>query len=185
VSPEAQTLALAKEVMDILAARGVRTAVIGAVAVAIHGYPRGTEDLDLATNTSLETLREVASELEARRCIVKVGEPDPQDSLGGVLTITRDNADPVQLVNYQNPFRPGSGALAVEALESATSAVLGPLAVVDLPHLIALKLYAGGAKSQLDVVELLARNPSADRAKIQDVCARFGLATQWDAVCSW
>lgn len=49
------------------------------------------------------------------------------------------------------------------------------LPVVDLPHLIALKLYAGGRKSELDVLELLARNPAASRDEIVETCARFGL----------
>jgi hypothetical protein len=54
------------------------------------------------------------------------------------------------------------------------------LAVVDLAHLIALKLYAGGPKSMLDVTELLARNPDAHRNAIRAVCERFGLAQEWD-----
>jgi len=179
VSPEEQTLALANEVADTLAARGAKSAVIGAIAVAIHGYPRSTQDVDLATTTDLAILREVASELQTRGCIVRLGEPDHEDPLGGVLTVVRGDADPVQVVNYANPFFPGSGALAKEAIESAVQK-LGPLAVVDLSHLIALKLYAGGAKSKLDVVELLARNATADRGAIANVCARHGLQTEWD-----
>jgi hypothetical protein len=37
----------------------------------------------------------------------------------------------VQVVNYQNPFRPGSGALAEEAIGTA---MLGALPVVDFAH---------------------------------------------------
>lgn len=45
-----------------------------------------------------------------------------------------------------------------------------------------MKLYAGGMKSKADVVELLARNPDADRDAVVDVCARFGLADAWRAL---
>jgi hypothetical protein len=179
VSIEEQTLALANDVADSLAARGAKSAVIGAIAVAIHGYPRSTQDIDLATATTLTVLRQVASDLQARGCVVRLGEPDDDDPLGGVLTAVRGDADPVQVVNYANPFRPGSGALAAEAVESAVQK-LGSLYVVDLPHLIALKLYAGGAKSKLDVVELLASNPAADRDAIAEVCAKHGLRTEWE-----
>jgi hypothetical protein len=175
-------MALADEIASALASRNVRTAVIGAVAVAVHGYPRATEDVDLAAATDLATLRIVGDEFAAQGCTVRLGEPDAEDSLGGV-TIVRDDTDPVQVVNYANPFRPGSGALAGEAIDSATAGSIGSLAVVDLPHLVALKLYAGGAKSKLDIVELLVRNSEAHHEQIRTVCARFGLEGEWDELC--
>ena len=46
---------------------------------------------------------------------------------------------------------------------------------VPLPHLVALKLYAGGTKSLADIVELLSRNPDADVAAIRDLCQRWRL----------
>jgi hypothetical protein len=183
VSRETRTLAVADEVAAELAKHQVPTAVIGAVAVAIHGFPRATDDLDFATSTDQEVLSAVAAALRNAGHDITLGEPDADDSLGGVLTISHDDADPVQVVNYQNPFRPGSGALAEEAIRTATPALLGSLAVVDLAHLIALKLYAGGAKSKLDVVELLAANPDAKRDDIRAVCTRFGLEGEWEEVC--
>lgn len=44
------------------------------------------------------------------------------------------------------------------------------LRIVPLPHLVALKLYAGGAKSRADIVELLSRNPDANMSAIRDLC---------------
>lgn len=49
-----------------------------------------------------------------------------------------------------------------------------PFKVVDLAHLIALKLYAGGNKSKSDVIELLEHNTDADLDEIRAVCGRFG-----------
>jgi len=83
-----------------------------------------------------------------------------------VLTVTGEDFDPVQVVNFLNPLsrrrNPGS-----EAVRTATAgAVAGsPLRLVTLPYLIALKLYAGGYKSRLDVLELLTRNPDASEAR--------------------
>ena len=175
------TLELAKEIVDCCAGHGIKTAIIGAVAVAVHGYPRSTHDLDLAAAADLRALRGAATDLEAKGCIVVFGEPDFDDPLGGVLTISRGDADPVQIVNYANPFQPGTGALAQEAIQNATI-LLESLPVVELPYLIALKLYAGGAKSKLDVVELLDRNPSADREAIAVLCKRYGLDEDWNAL---
>lgn len=37
------------------------------------------------------------------------------------------------------------------------------------------KLYAGGMKSKADIVELLNRNPDADRDEIRMLCQRYRL----------
>jgi len=50
-----------------------------------------------------------------------------------------------------------------------------PLKIVPIPHLIALKLYAGGHKSKADIIELLARNPDLEFDEVRSVCARYGL----------
>jgi hypothetical protein len=62
-----------------------------------------------------------------------------------------------------------------DALRTAT-ATLRPgsrLKLVPLPQLVALKLYAGGLKSEADVLELLARNPEADLDEMRKVCKRY------------
>ena len=46
---------------------------------------------------------------------------------------------------------------------------------MPLPHLVALKLYAGGLKSRSDIVELLAFNPTADIARIRGLCEKWRL----------
>jgi hypothetical protein len=49
------------------------------------------------------------------------------------------------------------------------------LKLVPLPHLIALKLYAGGHKSQADIVELLVRNPDLDLNAVRSLCLKYRL----------
>ncbi len=50
-----------------------------------------------------------------------------------------------------------------------------PLEIVPIPHLIALKLYAGGHKSTADIIELLVRNPDLELDEVRSVCARYAL----------
>ena len=50
-----------------------------------------------------------------------------------------------------------------------------PLKIAPIPHLIALKLYAGGHKSKADIIELLVRNPDLELDEVRSVCARYGL----------
>ena len=49
------------------------------------------------------------------------------------------------------------------------------LKLIPLPHLIALKLYAGGTKSRADVLELLMRNPELDVAGVRELCCSYRL----------
>jgi hypothetical protein len=64
-----------------------------------------------------------------------------------------------------------------EAVRASTLSVRAgsPLKLVPLPHLIALKLYAGGHKAKSDIVELLARNPDLDVESVRKLCRSYRL----------
>jgi hypothetical protein len=96
--------------------------------------------------------------------------PDEQDALGRVLDVIRDGAL-VQIVNYANPFRATTRA-AHDAIANAELVIDG-LRIAPLPELVALKLYAGGRKSENDVIELLHRNPE-QLETIRNACVRHG-----------
>lgn len=175
---------VAEELSALLEKRGVRVALIGAAAMAVHGYARATEDIDLATHTDpFSVLREVESEARARGFSVELNLPDADDPLGGVLRVSGEDFSTIDVVNYLNPYRSGADALAREAIAKAAVPADGScrLPVVDVPHLVALKLYAGGLKSAADVAELLQRN----RGRVEEVravCATFGLTQDLERV---
>jgi len=167
-----EVIRAAEEVTGILESRGVGALVIGAVALAAHGYVRFTEDLDLGVNTDLGTLIQVADALQTAGFEVELREPDGQDPRGGVVDI-RGPFGLIQIVNYGGRFPAvidGGLAAADTVIRSGSR-----LRIVPLPHLVALKLYAGGTKSRADIVELLARNPDADMAAIRDLCQNWRL----------
>ncbi len=162
----------AEEVAEILESRGVGAVVIGAVALAAHGYVRFTEDLALGVNTDLGTLSRVAEALRTAGFEVQVREPDGEDPLGGVVDV-RGPFGLVQIVNYGGRF-----PAVIDGGLAAADTVIRPgsrLRIVPLPHLVALKLYAGGTKSRADIVELLSRNPDADMGAIRDLCQGWRL----------
>ena len=167
-----EVIRAAEEVAEILESRGVGAVVIGAVALAAHGYVRFTEDLDLGVNTDLGTLSRVAEALRTAGFEVQVREPDGEDPLGGVVDV-RGPFGLVQIVNYGGRF-----PAVIDGGLAAADTVIRPgsrLRIVPLPHLVALKLYAGGTKSRADIVELLSRNPDADMAAIRDLCPGWRL----------
>jgi hypothetical protein len=53
-----------------------------------------------------------------------LAEPDAEDPLGGVLTVEASGADPIQIVNYVNPYRLGSGAPAARACRAVLASAL-------------------------------------------------------------
>ena len=179
---EERTLEIAERVSQVLEEHGAPCALIGAMALAAHGYPRMTEDVDLATATDpFGVLRKVADALRSEGFSVELSEPDAQDPLGGVLTVESKGADPVQVVNFLNPLSTGP-SLGADAVASATAVQDSGLKVVDLAHLVALKLYAGGPKSIADVSELLERNRDADIDSIRSVCRAHGLEDELTSI---
>jgi hypothetical protein len=98
--------------------------------------------------------------------------PDTQDPLGGVIDIETPRGF-LQIISFADRFP----AVIEDAIDSART-TLRPgsrLKLVPLPHLIALKLYAGGHKSKTDIVELLQRNPSLDLEESRQLCRKYHL----------
>jgi hypothetical protein len=79
----------------------------------------------------------------------------------------------VQIVSFSGRFP----AVIEDAVRLSTLVVRdnSPLKIMPIPHLIALKLYAGGHKSKADIIELLVRNPDLELGGVRSVCARYGL----------
>lgn len=173
----AKTLALAERVAQAAEALGVRTALIGAAALAVHGYTRGTDDIDLAVAVPPETaLRELADELSAAGLRTELRLPDEDDPLGGVLTIwsADDEAqtDVVEVVNFLNLAHPKVNP-AVAAIGRSVALQGLRLRCVTLPDLVALKLYAGSRGDLADIVNVLAHNPDADLDAIRAAAGEF------------
>ena len=133
-----KTLLAAAKVAEILAQGGVESALIGAVALAAHGYPRSTEELDFATCIDPLRLHDLANLLRGEGFTVELSEPDAQDPLGGVLRLSSEGIDRIriEIVNFMNPPAGGFPALLEVALRDALPFREGtPLRVVTLPHL--------------------------------------------------
>ena len=163
-------LRAAEEVLAVLARHHLDAVVIGAVALAAHHYVRQTEDLDLGVNADLPTLRAVVKSLREAGLEAELREPDETDPLGGVIDVS-GHFGLVQIISYAGRFP----AVIEDAVRLSSLVVRegSPLKIAPLPHLIALKLYAGGHKSKADIIELLVRNPDLDLDEVRAVCTRY------------
>lgn len=171
------TLALAEEVTAILRRHGVEPLLIGALALAVHHHPRHTEDLDLAVAVPPKDLASLAAELRGAGFDVDLSLPDAADPLGGVVTICAPGSAPVQVVNFDNSPAGGLPRLVKDAAAGALDVPGLPLRVVGLIDLILFKLYAGGPKSENDILELLTRN-HVDLDELRQRCATYRLGRQ-------
>lgn len=169
-----ETIDLAERVAEVLDERGVAAVMIGGYALALHNYPRATEDLDLGVAVKPTKFAALCDELNRRGFTAELEKPDGDDPLGGVVRIRDATGALVEVVNFDN--HPGGGFPRV--IEDALAAAKAPpagsrLRVVPLPQLIALKLYAAvtpSSSSLQDIRELLASNPDADVAAIKHLC---------------
>lgn len=179
-----RTLDAALRVQDTLALEAIKVTLIGAAALAEYRYPRSTADLDFGSCVHpFQVLPRGVEALKRKGIRASLEFPDAEDPLGGVIHVTGANHDPIQVVNFLNPLADKDAAkLMREGIDRSHSIAGTAFRVVPLEHLIALKLYAGGAKSILDVAELLKRNPELELEAVRRVCARHGLTAELAAV---
>jgi hypothetical protein len=177
---EIQVIELGERVAEIARELNIETIVIGAYAMAIHKYVRGSLDFDLGTRVELDDLRRLMRALDAKGLSTRLNTPDDQDDLGGKLVVWNrvdddgDPLEPVEVVNFYNVLRPRKNP-AAEAIKNAITLEERPaLRYPRLADLIALKLDAGGPKDLADVIELLRQNPDADVEEIRATSKKYG-----------
>lgn len=157
------TFEQALEVLAALRRRGVDYAVVGGIALALHGIVRATEDLDLF-------VRPTAENVERIRLALRDLYDDPEI---GLIT-AEDLAGEISVVRYGPPgvdyvidiiARLGE-AFAFDAIESQTVRVDGVAITVATPAM----LY----RMKRDTVRL------QDRADAAELRRRFGLTEGGD-----
>ena len=143
--------------------------VVGAMAVAVHGYPRATTDVDLVSRLPLAEARKRLAGHGVKATLRRgdVAERD-FDRLKGVLDgIEFDVLPPLVPIDWGN----------------SVDVPLGhgdTLKVVDLSTLIHLKLRAGGPQDVIDVVMLLQQHP-AEASRARELATAYGFAAQLDS----
>jgi hypothetical protein len=181
-SRAARSLAVAARISAVLHREKIEHALIGSVALAVHGFVRATRDLDFAVLvTPTPRLAALEDALRREGYRVELSAPAPDDDLGGVLTVVGDDFDPVQIVNFYNPPR-APPAVVREAIASATAAADLPFPVVGLAHLVALKLSTAAFRDEVDVGDLLEARPDAPLDELREVCRRHGVADALERV---
>ncbi len=159
-------MTLFDEIETILEQRGVRTALIGAGALAVHGISRSTFDRDLLASDSMVLDRSFWIDLPADAA-VDLRRGDAADPLAGVARFQRSADRDVDLVVIEGSW---VDALLARAERRMPGAAQGR--VVTPADLVLLKLYAGGSQDRWDIEQILALDQ--DRAIRRAVDDRIG-----------
>jgi hypothetical protein len=168
-------VSLLARVTAILVARAMPHAVIGAAALAVHGVPRATGDVDVLV-TDPSCLRDDLWEpLTPAGVQVEIRRGDATDPLAGVVRFSAAGEPTVDLIVGRHGWQG-------EVLGRAVSTAIGDatVPVVQAADLILLKLYAGGPQDAWDVDQLLDVVPGL----VREIDARIP-ALPDDSVALW
>jgi hypothetical protein len=146
-----------RALLEVLHRRDVQFVVIGGVAVAAHGYVRGTEDLDLVPDpdpANLDRLTDCLEELDST--LPKVGRAfDPSTDVAAIRRGGNVTADTrfggLDIVQRANGV-PSYAELVRDAVESELLGV--PVRICSLARLRGMKQAAGRDQDRLDLSNL-------------------------------
>jgi hypothetical protein len=140
-------LGLFRDAVEALRSAGIRHALGGAVALAMHGASRATIDIDILTADGRALSSETWALLDAS---VDIRRGDADDPLRGVIRLARAEDRTVDVVVHRYEWQ----RLAID--RAVPGSVLDvDVPVLSVPDLILMKLYAGGPQDLWDVHQLL------------------------------
>jgi len=142
-------MTLIDQVAAVLRRAGITHALVGAVALTIHGVNRATHDLDLLVVDRSCLRSDFWTDLEGRGAFIEVRKGDLTDPLAGVVRFRFPGETSVDVV--VGKFKWQSEVLDRAVLVPSE----GEIPVVRAADLILLKLFAGGPQDAWDIQQLL------------------------------
>ncbi len=165
-----QSALLMVDVAEVLAARGIPYAVIGAMAAAVHGVVRASLDADAVLGAHLAVGRELQREFTEKGCGADLRVGDAEDPIPALLSVTDEFGNRVDLLIGLRGMDPA-------AMERSSEVTLSgfPLKIIGREDFIALKVHAGGPQDLADARAVIAIDPtSLDLVLVRRAAAGFG-----------
>jgi hypothetical protein len=167
-----QSTDLLFDVVRALDELSVRYAVIGAMAVSVHGVVRASMDADALVSASLNELRALEKVLATKDLITELRQGDIFDPVPAMLIVADRHENRVDLLMGLRGLDAGvyQRAIDVQLPEYAHA-----LRVASKEDVIAMKLFAGGPLDLQDAKRLIAVAGSAlDTELLRRLVTRFG-----------
>jgi hypothetical protein len=167
-----QSTQLLADVVAVLNAHRIDYAVIGALAVAVHGVIRASVDADAVVAAAPPQLRDLQQQLMVRGLIVQLRTGGVDDPIGAMMIVADHFGNRVDLL---------SGILGLDAAMYQRTITLQPrgialpLRIVGREDLIAMKLAAGGPKDLMDAEGCIAvAGDSLNVELVRQLSRQFG-----------
>lgn len=172
-SAPGQSALLMADVAEFLATQGVRYAVIGAMAAAVHGVVRASLDADAVVTLQVAEARALRQSLIAAdyEAVLRVGDVD--DPIPALLEVRDSHGNRVDLLIGLRGMDP-------EALNRTRQVALAGtmLEIVGREDFVAMKAFAGGPVDLADArVVMDMDRGSLDVELLRRLAQRFGRDT--------
>lgn len=165
-----QSALLMVDVAEILSARGIPYAVIGAMAAAVHGVVRASLDADAVISAHLSAGRELQREFTEKGYGAQLRIGDADDPIPALLEVTDPFANRVDLLIGLRGMDPA-------AMERASQVTLSgfSLKVIGREDFVAMKAHAGGPVDLADARAVIEVDPAGlDSELVRRIAAGFG-----------
>ena len=151
-----------KALIDVLNREGIDYAVCGGVAVAFHGYPRLTDDIDILVREQdlariSEIVKEVGFIFDAGRIRFDVGKPNERE-IQRISKIVGEDVLTLDLLIVESVYQ------SVWNDRGRFSWKGRQLGMVSLDGLLEMKHIAGRNKDLLDIDELIKIKENTDES---------------------
>jgi len=156
----------------VLNERHIDYAVIGAMAVSVHGVVRASIDADALISIAFSELKSLGDSFAQDGLTVVLREGDVSDPILAMMVVSDQHGNRVDLLT-------GLRGLDMDIYQRTVEIRLPeysfPLRVASKEDVIAMKLFAGGPLDLMDAKRLIAvADSSLDKSLLRRLVERFG-----------
>ena len=158
------------DVAEVLLARGVRYAVVGAMAAAVHGVVRASLDADAVVAMQVREAGSLQRALAEAGYSAELRVGDFDDPIPALLAVHDTHGNRVDLLI-------GLRGLDPDALSRTRQVLLSGavLQIIGLEDFVAMKAFAGSPVDLADAAAVLSQNRSAiDVTLLRSLGTKFG-----------
>jgi hypothetical protein len=165
-----QSALLLVDAIEILIQEHVEYAVIGAIALAVHGVVRASMDADALLYTTPRRLIEIHARFEQAGFGTELRQGDTDDPIPAILRLSDNHGNRVDLLAGLRGLDPMVFSRTVEVLFCGER-----LRIVGREDFISMKCFAGGPQDFLDARSAYeSGHSSMDLDLLRSVTLRFG-----------
>ncbi len=158
------------DVVEVLAARSIEYAVIGALAASLYGAGRASLDADLVVSSSVMEGTRINEALKQAGLTTEIRRGDLEDAIPGLVRVSDSFGNQVDVLLGIRGLDPKAFSRTVEVPLEGTR-----LRFVGLEDFIAMKVAAGGPIDLLDAENAIAAHPKSLNVElVRNLGLRFG-----------